>query len=492
MEAFPIIFINTFHAALILGLVVLVVIWWYVIYLLFLHSDDNVGRTQFMIVGFLCLICEMARVFDPFTRYEIWSNESLRAWLTIELTMMLALLLIYADAIAWLIYNSYARLMLKPHRRYRHIVFIGLSLLILQCGIVAVLNFFRSSYSRGAAIGWLLSSLIMVACGLLTMYVSVHDVKAAVKIETETQLENPKVSNAIFFTSEFSLDVDHQERESRRKSKKKAKRLAKYMLLVACLFIFDLVITGDITGDGTGKMDLLHLVYDISLKILLAVALVQRRPVTDGRQYEANIHEKYKPFDHTLISGDAATRTVPKLREIVREKTVIEMAKEAKLKQLQKGRVKYEYDKLPPAPIPNTGNATPPLEAAEQKRDIEPVVKLDIDMTVKSPEEVPRPVISPEDEEDDETKGKDGENVQKGQLQFPLSVNDGQMTDGRNEYEENTPMLAENQIYISDENIAHKEDETKRQDVEKEPKGQLQQSLKCGLVSEENGQNTPL
>lgn len=134
-----------------------------------------------------------------------------------------------------------------------------------------------------------------------------------------------------------------------------------------CLFIFDLCI-GE--KPSAGQMDLMHLMYDVVLKILLAVMLIQRRPIEEPRRYEIDIHEKYKPFDETLYSGCDATRTVSKLRTLVREKT-IELT-EKKAKQKQSDIVKFNL--LPPAPnLPekHLQTRTIPLQAAPLLHEVE-------------------------------------------------------------------------------------------------------------------------
>lgn len=84
------------------------------------------------------------------------------------------------------------------------------------------------------------------------------------------------------------------------------------------MFIFDLGFGEKLSAL---EMDIVHLVYDIVLKIMMAVMLFQRRPLLDARSYELDIHSRYKPFDETVYSGCDATRTVFKLKEMVRIKT---------------------------------------------------------------------------------------------------------------------------------------------------------------------------
>merc|ERR1712060_362353 len=112
--------------------------------------------------------------------------------------------------------------------------------------------------------------------------------------------------------------------------------------------------------------DLLHLMYDIALKMVLGIMLVQRRPIKGARAYEVHIHTKYKPFDQTIFSGSDATRTVSKLKVMVRERTM----ELAKIRSMEVVSENHEYDALPPAPAPpeqdlQTQSETLPLEAVE-------------------------------------------------------------------------------------------------------------------------------
>merc|ERR1719419_1574261 len=186
---------------------------------------------------------------------------------------------------------------------------------------------------RGMTLGWLFSAIIMDLIALLTMFQSLWDVAKAIKLEEETLENNEEVGNAIFCQEE-SEDKDVIKRE---KSKKKSVRLAKYLGTLALLFIFDLCFGIE---PSQGAMDLLHLMYDIVLKILLGVMLFQRRPIKGARAYEVHIHTKYKPFDQTIFSGSDATRTVSKLKLMVREKTM----ELAKMKQMEVVSENHEYD----------------------------------------------------------------------------------------------------------------------------------------------------
>lgn len=383
MQQFSKSFTDTFQVVLVLGLVTVFVMFWWVFYLLFARRDDNVGRASFMTIAFLCLICEMGRIFDPFTRWGIWSDETLRSYLTLEVLLMLTLLLIASDAAAWLNYFSVENLLLKPQRRYRHAIYVGLILLFIQSIIVIAISNFHSENSRGVTIGWLLSGLIMVLIGLFSMLQSLREVAKAKKLEEQTLCDNEEVGNAIFIQSEYK-DEDIKKRS---KSKKKSLRIAKYLCCVALLFTFDLCFGAQ---PSEGEMDLIHLFYDILLKILLAVMLFQRRPVTGSREYEKDIHQKYKPFDERIFSGCDATRTVYKLQEMVRMKT--EEVK--KKKSMETVGEDHEYNQFPAAPLAppvenrQTRSCTLPLEAADTGNRVQTESTLDIDMRVKPPIEV--------------------------------------------------------------------------------------------------------
>jgi len=383
MESFSKSFTDTFQVVLVLGLLTVFILWWWVFYLLFARKKDNVNRASFMTIAFLCLLCEMARIFDPFTRWRVWSNETLRSFLTLELLLMLTLLLIASDVAAWLNYFSVENLLLKPQRRYRHAIYIGLILLFIQSIIVITISTFHSENSRGVTIGWLLSALIMVFIGLFSMLQSLREVAKAKKLEEKTFCENEEVANAIFIQSDYKEEDIYK----RSKSKKKSLRIAKYLSCVAMLFIFDLCFGSQPSG---GDMDLIHLMYDILLKILLAIMLFQRRPITETRPYERDIHQRYKPFDERIFSGCDATRTVYKLQEMVRVKT----QEIEKKKAMQNKSESDDYENFPKAPVaPPIDNrqfrsCTLPLEGADTGSHVPTESTLDMDMRVRPPIEV--------------------------------------------------------------------------------------------------------
>jgi len=374
-------FTDIFQTVLIISVVGVLAIWWWVFYLLFARKKDNVGRAAFMMLTFLCLTCEMARIIDPFTRWGIWSNETLRTYLTLELLLMLTLLLVASDAASWLNYFSAESLLLKPQRRYRHSIYVGIVLLIVESIISVSINTFKSQYTRGMTIGWLLSALLMVLIGLFTMLQSLREVEIAVKLEQDTILED--VHNVFFFATEYKEEDD----EKRSKSRKKSFRLAKYLSCLACLFLFDLCF-GE--KPSKGDMDLLHLMYDSALKILLAVMLFQRRPIKVARTYEVDIHQRYKPFDQTIFSGCDATRTVYKLREMLRKKES-EIALEKSFLIASKN---HECDKASePMSLPEDHQRTPsntiPLQAVEMTEKLQHTdLGSETDMRVRPPIEI--------------------------------------------------------------------------------------------------------
>lgn len=286
-------------------------IWLWVFYLLFDRKKNNVGRASFMVVTFLCMICEMARIVDPFSR-GVWSHETFRTWVTLEVLFILSLLLIAADAAAWLNYFSVESLLLKPQRRWRHGIYGGIILLFVQSFIVVGVSSFQSRYTRGVTIGWLLSALFLAVFGLLTIFQSLREVQWAVTLDIATHCEEVRLE--IFFEGENTTDDSMKKSQS----EKKSKRIAKYLICLSILFIFDLGFGGKLSAV---EMDIVHLFYDIVLKAMLAVMLIQRRPLLDARSYELDIHSRYKPFDQTLYSGCDATRTVFRLNEMVRVKT---------------------------------------------------------------------------------------------------------------------------------------------------------------------------
>jgi len=380
MEEFSRSFTDTFQAVLAIAVVAVLAIWWWVFYLLFARKKENVGRAAFMMITFLCVICEMARIIDPFARWDIWSNETLRTYLTIELLLMLTLLLIAADAASWLNYFAVESLLLKGQRRYRHSLYAGVVLINVESIILVGVNTFMSEYARGLTIGWLLCALIMILIALLTMYQSVREVGIAVKLEQNTHLE--EVRNEFFFETEYN----EVENEKKAKNRKKSVRLMKYLCCFACLFILDLCFGGK---PSAGEMDLMHLLYDVVLKVVLMVMLIQRRPVKVARTYEVDIHHRYKPFDQTIFSGCDATRTVFKLQEMVRKKTT-----EVEKEKLLQSELENHYDQ-PSQPTflteqhERTPSHTLPLEGVEMiqtPQHTEP--GSETDMRVRPPIEV--------------------------------------------------------------------------------------------------------
>lgn len=328
MREFSTSFTSALQVVLALGLVGVLAMWWWVFYLLFARAEGNVGRASFMMEAFLCLICETARIIDPFSRWGVWSNETLRSFLTLEMFLMLSLLLMASDATAWLNYYSVESLLLKPQRRYRHSIYVGIILLLVQSFVIVGINAFHMNYARGMTIGWLLSALLMVVLGLVTMFQSIRDVEKAIKLYQDKSISE-EVRKAIFFEGECVME----EFSKRTKSMKKSLRVSKYLSCLGCLFVLDLCFGGKLSA---GEMDLTHLFYDTVLKILLAVMLFQRRPSKNARVYEIDIHKKYKPFDETLFSGCDATRTIYKLEKLVGKKRL----------ELEDTSHKYEYPKL--------------------------------------------------------------------------------------------------------------------------------------------------
>jgi len=277
-----------------------------------------------MAPAFLCLVCETARTIDPFTRRGNWSNRTLRLWLTVETWIILALILIGSDISAWLNYHAVKSLLLKPQRRYRHTIYCGVLLTLIQSMIILGINLFSDAGSRGLIIGWLFSALIMILFGLVTMLKSIREVDKALELRRRT---DPKVCDVIFAKEE-------KEEESLKKIKyrKKSKRLAKYMMCFACLLIFDITLGIKPTP---GEMDLLHLVYDLILKIMLMIMIFQRRVIRESRNYELDVQDFYEPFDLTFKSGSRELHTYYKLEEMVAEKNQkMGIKEEKKLKNL--------------------------------------------------------------------------------------------------------------------------------------------------------------
>jgi len=318
-------FTDTFQGFLILGLMGILIMWWVDFYLVFSRSN-NVGRASFMTASFLCLICEMGRAIDPFARRGIWSNETLRVYITFEVWIILTLLLLASDISAWLNYESVPGLLLKPRGRYRLLLYIGIFLMFIQTMVLILINFVNTKNSRGITIGWLLSALVMISIGLIAMLISLREVSKTVYLRRNVDAE---VRDTIFNLDESTPEY-HEKRKQKHRSrylgcirsclscsflfdweeydekeggwkrtkyKKKSWRLAKYMICLACLFIFDIFFGAK---PRPGEMDLLHLVYELTLKVMLGFMIFQRRPITEARGYEKDIHSGYHPFIRSI------------------------------------------------------------------------------------------------------------------------------------------------------------------------------------------------
>jgi len=292
-----------------------------------------------MTPAFICLMCETARTIDPFTRLGIWSNRSLRVWLTIEILIILSLLLLASDISAWLNYISVPSLLLKPQRRFRHALYVGIFLMFIQSVILVGVDLLSAEVARGITIGWLFSAMIMILIGWYTMLISIIEVDLSLDLRSRTE---SKVADTIFCIDdeeEYQGDIKPMDRstclskcrsyltcafifdensgfQKKVKYMKKSWRLAKYMMSLACLLIFDICFGVNPTP---GEMDFLHLVYDLILKIMLAFMIFQRRPISDPRGYEKDIHKAYKPFSSTLFSGSRELHTHGHLERKVTE-----------------------------------------------------------------------------------------------------------------------------------------------------------------------------
>jgi len=339
-------FTSTFQVLLIMELLCVTVMWLWTLTLLFTRRKHNVGRASFITPASMCIICEMARTIDPFTRWGIWSNRSLRIWLTIEVWIMLSLLLLACDIAAWLNYYSVPSLLLKPQRRYRHSLYIGICLMFIQGMILLGMDLLSAEVSRGMIIGWIFSALILMLIGMYTMLVSIREVHRSLELRSRTA---PKVGDTIFcadeeedihgdiktkdrstcfskcrsyltcaFIFEKEENYENSGHQKRIKYMKKSWRLCKYMICLACLLIFDVSLGVNPTP---GEMDLIHLVYDLVLKIILVFMIFQRRPIPEPRDYEKVIHEGYKPFNETLFSGSKELHTYHELQLKVSEAT---------------------------------------------------------------------------------------------------------------------------------------------------------------------------
>merc|ERR1712025_998932 len=91
----------------------------------------------------------------------------------------------------------------------------------------------------------------------------------------------------------------------------------KYLSVLFVLLVIDLCYGAPDEGFNA---ELVHLLYQICLKVLIGFMLFQRRSVKDGRRYEHDVHKKYKPFE-TFFYGETATKTGAHFRRMVRERT---------------------------------------------------------------------------------------------------------------------------------------------------------------------------
>jgi len=341
MDAFSRSFTITFQVLLVIEQIGVMVIYGWALWLLFTRRENNVGRASFMTPAFVCVMCESARTIDPFARWGIWSNRTLRVWLTIEIWIMLSLLLLACDISAWLNYISVPSLLLKPQRRFRHALYVGIFLMLIQSMILIGIDLLSADVSRGVTLGWLFSALIMILIGWYSMLKSIIEVNLALDLRSRTE---SKVADTIFCIDdeeEYYEDIKPKDRSTRLakcmryltcafifetyenasfwkkvKYMKKSWRLAKYMMCLACLLIFDISFGVNPTP---GRTDLLHLVYDLILKIMLTFMIFQRRPISDPRGYERDIHKAYKPFNSTLFSGSRELHTHDHLERKVKE-----------------------------------------------------------------------------------------------------------------------------------------------------------------------------
>jgi len=383
MEEFSRSFTITFQALLVIELICVMVMWWWALCLLFTRSKNNVGRASFMTPAFICLMCETARTIDPFTRLGIWSNRSLRIWLTIEILIMLSLLLLASDISAWLNYISVPSLLLKPQRRFRHALYVGIFLMFIQSMILVGVDLLSADVSRGITIGWLFSALIMILIGWCTMIISIIDVDLSLDLRSRTEA---KVADTIFCIDDEEYHGDRKPKDrstclskfrsyltcayifenwensgfqKKVKYMKKSWRIAKYMMCLACLLIFDVCFGVNPTP---GEMDLLHLVYDLILKIMLTFMIFQRRPISDARGYEKDVHEAYKPFNSTLYSGSRELHTHGHLERKVKEanekmglkdnkNAIKNLTLEAKAKSRNYRAVSYDDDSVTNMPL---------------------------------------------------------------------------------------------------------------------------------------------
>lgn len=152
------------------------------------------------------------------------------------------------------------------------------------------------------------------------------------------------------------------------------------MICLACLFLFDIFFG---VGPRPGEMDLLHLVYDLILKITLAFMIFQRRPITEARGYEKDIHTGYHPFNLSNVKK----KTYFHLSRSVTGKNKKKLENDEGQKSLQEPSRKKGYCRVlsyhdnKNISIANT--ALEGLEMTEKRKVIEP------DRPVRPPKEVP-------------------------------------------------------------------------------------------------------
>jgi len=286
------------------------ILWWWVFARIFAHKKDNDSRAAFMLVMFLCIMVDMGRSVDPFYERDVTSYELLRCGMQVETCLLLVLLLVAADAASWLNYFALEGLLIKPVRTFRHILYIGATASVFLTIIVIVFYASVKTYYQGVVMGSCFSNLLLILWALTSMFISVMEVRGAIKTVQQTD-------DQLLESGEVEHLPTREEVEYADKTQKKTKRVAKYIGLIAIILILDVCLGVPITG---GNADFINFVYGVSFKSMLALMLWQRRPVKGGRQYEHNIHMRYKPFE-TFVTGDTATRTVKSFKKMCREVT---------------------------------------------------------------------------------------------------------------------------------------------------------------------------
>jgi len=228
-------------------------------------------------------------------------------WLILEVNILILFYLLGADRYAWLNYSSLESLLLKPHRTYRHVLYVGSALYTLFSVFAMFCYIIWKEYSQGITIGWLLSGMVLLVWALITMWQSVWDVYKATKLAKMT------LATDVMVSIDMGFSVKELEEDSRYANwmKRKTTELGITVNVLGSSLLLDLVFGAVSSGFAA---DFTLLAYGIVLKIVIGLMLWQQYDVDKEDLCVDPKYQEYNPFE-TLFSGDSATRTVRELKQ---------------------------------------------------------------------------------------------------------------------------------------------------------------------------------